>query len=300
MENLTKALEQFYDGRTLHVPGVNLLPDPSLDVPGSWSPTSTGNGVATVANGDGTISRPASGDTADISPNPSLVPVVGERYQIDAEVTHQSGTIRVVLGGVNSDIVTSGVHRFIVQATTTQAFRVTPVSPFPSSGIVHYISVRKATEGMGALLIQLRDYDGDKPQFSIPMANAASGTAYDTLLTNRAAIIAAIQGVTNGNIALNAIVAESLEPNDNNAASPAVQAHLSWIVPYYDQSTGDGPYQLRIRTADLVTAGLLLPNSDQADMAAAEWVALVTALENGMINPRTGNGVTIGNIYLEE
>lgn len=151
---------------------------------------------------------------------------------------------------------------------------------------------------MGRLTVGYMDFDTDKTQISV-LTSDASAASYAAKLADADALSAAIDAVTLGTKFLSAYTAD-----ENRVANPAppangfAQSHTRWLVTYRD-SINAHDETLSIPTADLGAAGLLLPNSDRADMTAAEWVAFVAAFEAFAVS-QDGNPVTVIDIVIRE
>ena len=94
----------------------------------------------------------------------------------------------------------------------------------------------------------------------------------------------------------------AFKTNLSNAVptDPAAQRENKWLVTYADDTQFFDPpinaipnegfgrkFQIEIPTANLST-DLLLPNSDEADLTATEWVAWVLAFESLARSPHGG------------
>jgi len=104
----------------------------------------------------------------------------------------------------------------------------------------------------------------------------------------------ALLDLTLGNLKNTQTVLSFTGSNPNPPADPYAQRELKWLVNYRDDVTLK-LYQMEIPTADLT--GNLLTNTDQADLASADWAAFVTAFEAGAVSP-DGNAVTIVSAYV--
>lgn len=150
---------------------------------------------------------------------------------------------------------------------------------------------------MARTTIVFRDYDNDKKQISIPRDEVLVVGDYAAALTAHTALVDAINAVTLGTIAESSftprsIFAQALPP------SPVAQTNVQWLVTLQDDIDGHRE-TLSLPTADIVTAGLRLPNSSLHDPAHADWVAFKAAIEAVMIS-NVGNSMTVIGIEFKE
>jgi len=142
------------------------------------------------------------------------------------------------------------------------------------------------------------DYDGDRTQISF-LSSDVNAAGYAAKETAANALAAAIDDITMGTRTFSAFIAD-----ENRVANPAVPAsgfaqnHTRWLVTFRD-SVNAHDETVTIPTANLGAAGLLLPNSDQHDPAAAEWIAFKTAFEAFTVS-NDGNPVTVISIEIRE
>lgn len=151
---------------------------------------------------------------------------------------------------------------------------------------------------MGRLVMKFLDHDTDVKQVSVPTIDNLSGT-FAGGLTFANAIRTAVEAVTMGTIIYDAyIYDENVIPAPVPPASGFAQNHSQWLITLRDAVNGHDE-TLTLPTADYGAAGLLLPNSDQADMTAAEWIAVKDALED-FYRSNDGNAVIMISAQIRE
>lgn len=75
------------------------------------------------------------------------------------------------------------------------------------------------------------------------------------------------------------------------SSNPLAQRESKWLLRYHDAVTFK-VYRSEIPAADLIgTDGNLLANSDEADIASAEWSSFINAFNAVVKAPDTGNSV---------
>lgn len=133
------------------------------------------------------------------------------------------------------------------------------------------------------------DYSNEKSSFGIAVAER-DDTNFDAQVTLSDAFITATNGLTLGVMEANAFSQGESDlgtaPGDVNA-----QRELKWLVRYEDATTGK-KYSIEIPTAEL-GSGHLQANSDEANLADAEWVSWIAAFEAYAVAPDTGNAVDV-------
>lgn len=277
--------------------GNNVLTNPGMT--GSltgWSVTAPAGSTIVYNNGAAVMDR--------VSAQPSLAQgaklSIGNQWEMLLQVSEITGSLNF---GANEGagiltVTQTGLHRKVYTPTTSTSFVINLLTNGGHARI-EWASARRMDVDMSKAVLTLRDYDGDKKQTSMEFGPVTDGTSYTTRAAEGAAFRDAVNAVA-GNIAAYDFVALNTEPNDTNAASPVFQTHVRWIVELTDSVTGDGPYAFDIPTADLGTAALFLPNTNEHDPAHAAWIALKAAINGKGINPRTGSTWSVGRIYLEE
>lgn len=280
-----------------YVPGPNRLTNAGFNNGlAGWTVSVTGNGIVEVIDGDLHIFQ-------DDSENAyAAQSVLGDAGTYDLEIGVSQvtgfGVFGVAAVGPFLSFTTPGVKRFTVTNPGNPLFIINRNS-LGSNFYISYASVRRREDSMSKVILELRDYDGDKKQTSIDLGPVTDGTSYTARAAEAAAIRDAVNAVA-GNVSRYAFNALDSEPNNVNAATPVFQTHVRWIVEMVDSVSGDGPYAFDIPTADLGNSDLFLPGSVEHDPAAAEWIALKAAMNGIAINYRTGSPMNITRIYLEE
>lgn len=143
----------------------------------------------------------------------------------------------------------------------------------------------------GEVTLTWKDYSGESSVTGFGTRTATNAN-FDAITGEISALLAALQGVTLGNIQRTRFVAQINDVTPGSAASPTAQREMKWLLQLEDDVTGE-VIQREIPTADIATAGLLVPGTDQADITNAAWVAVKTAIEGNFKNPRTGNDITL-------
>jgi len=143
----------------------------------------------------------------------------------------------------------------------------------------------------GEVIFSYQDFSQEKSAatFATRQATAAN---FDAIAAEISALLAALQGITLGNVNTTRWVAQK---NSVTAGAPAVstaQRELKWLLVLEDDSTG-ARIQREVPTADTVDATLYIAGTDFADLSDADWVAVKAAIDGIFINPDTGNTVTL-------
>lgn len=262
-----------------------------------WTTIFADGATITADSGLATIARTTSASNPTLRQTPL---VIGRPYRMTIMINQVVGQVvfGANFGGQQFSYSTPGQKTFLVQSVgSTQLVAYLPNNN--SSVQIDYMFAERLDISMSRSIFTYRDNDGDKKQFSIPGPVVTDGASFTATLALHDAVDAALLAVTLGNPAGEQFAAIDLEPNNNNAADPAAQCHITWTVLYRDASTGAGPYKLLLPTADINTQALRLPNSQKADRTNAAWIAVESALENYMRSP-ANNGVSIEDIFLTE
>lgn len=119
----------------------------------------------------------------------------------------------------------------------------------------------------------------------ITAGNLAAQTALNDALKS------AIDALTVGNIAKETFLVLDDDNGQNYPSDVNAQRERKWLLHMVDSVTG-AAVTATIPTADLGN-GHLQTNSDEANMADAEWVALKSAIDGNFVNPKTGNSLTL-------
>lgn len=151
---------------------------------------------------------------------------------------------------------------------------------------------------MGELAITLKDNTNDFKQFSFPTADitAVNFATQDGYFD---AFMSALAGVVLGVVKdEKRLYQRTYQPDITPPAESEAQTNLRWVVEATDAVTGKKP-KFYIPTADIRTVtGLLLPNSEQHDPAAAQWIAFKAAF-NQLVISDDGHALTVSAIYFE-
>lgn len=280
--------------------GVNQVGDAGMDDPDDWTGTEDPpEAIAEIANGEMYIFSGAGAPLASLTSLSCPGAVVDQEYEIRHRSNHIAGTYRLVYGGETFTYSSSGIHavRFVAPAGGGLGIARHVAN---TEVYIDWVSVRKVNVAMSSLIMEMRDFDGDKKQFSLELGVVSDGASYDTESGLATTLAAAINDVVAGNNSSLRFVATESEPDDTDASAFLAQAHIRWIIEYKDATTGDGPYQIAIPCPDLGDDTLVLAGSNHYDPADAKWVTLIAAMEGEVKNPRTGNDITIQDIFLEE
>lgn len=133
------------------------------------------------------------------------------------------------------------------------------------------------------------DYDGEVTSTRI---NATPVTAanFDAQMTAWQAVWLDLSALALGRPVTTGFTQQtrlSNEPADDTEA----QRELKWLIRYQDAVTYK-LYTFELGCADTVKAGLLLANTDKADMDSPEWTELKTTFEAFALSP-AGNAVEL-------
>lgn len=151
---------------------------------------------------------------------------------------------------------------------------------------------------MGRVTMVMRDYDGDKKQFSIGVADTLASANFDANETAAEAIRDAILGVTLGNLASFSWTVRTDSPADTNPSSPVAQTNIQWLVTCID-AVDNNKFTFTIPTAEISDEDLFETNSSSANLSEARWVALVDALEASGRSP-SNHAFTVESIEYRE
>lgn len=151
---------------------------------------------------------------------------------------------------------------------------------------------------MGRVTMVMRDYDGDKKQFSVGVADTLASANFDANEAAAEAIRDAVLAVTLGNLAAYSWTVTTTAPADSNPSSPVAQTNIQWLVTCIDAVDGNR-FTFSIPTAEISDVDLFLPNTSMADLSEARWVALVDALEAAGRSP-SNHAFTVESIEYRE
>jgi hypothetical protein len=144
---------------------------------------------------------------------------------------------------------------------------------------------------MGSHVIALRDYSKEQTLINYPLGPLTAGnlaavqTKIGTLAGDQSALV--LGSVEYGQTHLDKVLVNG----DAAATDPFAQRELKWLVVYQDVTT-KRLHHLEIGTANLTT-GHLLGNTDEANIANADWAAYKTSFEDAVKAPDTNNAVTL-------
>lgn len=119
------------------------------------------------------------------------------------------------------------------------------------------------------------DYSGESSSVGVhfPTLNAGNIAAQSTLMDD---LVAAISGVSIGNLQKDARLAGETKFAVSNATNPFAQRELKWLVRCVDTNGNSAGFE--IPCADL---SLLATNTDKLDTGTTEGAALVAAINAG-------------------
>jgi len=131
------------------------------------------------------------------------------------------------------------------------------------------------------------DYSNESSSFTVS-AELRDDTNFDAQVTLSDALITATNALTLGNLN-NQFFTQGEWSLASLPSDVLAQRENKWLVKYEDATTGK-KYNVELPTADLAN-GHLQTNSDEANLADAEWVAFIAAFEAYAVAPDTGNAV---------
>ena len=280
--------------------GSNIVTDAGFDNEAEWVVTQDGDAIVTFG---GSILHMENGGASGLAQVVDDIEISedGAWYELKLKGLITNGPLRVRYGGVDTNITDSGITTVRFQAVAAgTALQIKRIAPNFDVDL-DWISIRKEGQKMSSLVMEFRDFDGDKKQFSIEMGAVTTDVSYGIVSGEAAALATAIAAVCAGNVSNQQFIATETEPDDTDATDFLAQTHVRWIIEWKDATTGDGPYQTAIPTPDLGDNTLVLVGSNHYDPANAEWITLIAAMEGGEVkNPRTGNNIIVQDIFLEE
>lgn len=143
------------------------------------------------------------------------------------------------------------------------------------------------------------DYSKEKSRVDMGVVPITDGTTLSARLTQFAALLAAVDGVTNGTTVATQVVQDRNDSAPTPPTTPTSQRELKWLVVCAD--IANNVSKIQIPTADLSVTDILKPNSDEANWngtgAIAAWTDFVTAFQ-AIYRNNHGNAVTITDIRL--
>lgn len=162
----------------------------------------------------------------------------------------------------------------------------------------------------GLISFTMLDYSRERSGFSIITGDITAVSLPGTL-TQIGALRTAIEGITLGVVADEALRALKTDLSNTPPTSPLAQVESAWLVTYEDTTAFfDDPinaipnegfgklFTLTIPTAELAPAGRLAPNSDEAVLTETGIAAFITAFETTARTPYGGavNVVSIRHV----
>jgi len=122
----------------------------------------------------------------------------------------------------------------------------------------------------------LLDFSAEKTTHSI-VSEVLTAANFAGQETERNAYQAALLGLSNGILNKNGYGNETAGLNTPDP-DPVSQREMKWLVTYEGDVTGK-KFQVELGCAAYTVAGLLVANTDLADLTTAQWIAFVTAFE---------------------
>lgn len=128
---------------------------------------------------------------------------------------------------------------------------------------------------MARAILTLKDFSDENTSVGV-YSEALTAGNFAAQETEWTALRTAIQALTLGNTARHSI-AQQTEVTTLPPSDPFAQRELKWLVSYVGNVSGK-TFQIEMGTADPANDHLS-GNTDQADLAQADWVAFITAFE---------------------
>lgn len=152
----------------------------------------------------------------------------------------------------------------------------------------------------GRLGFSLLDYSREKKSFSIATGEVTA-VSLPGLLTEVGDLRSAIEGITLGVVSDEQLQVFNTNLSNTPPTSALAQVESCWLVqyednlPFFDDPVNAIPnegygrlFTVTIPTAEIATAGRLLANSDEANLAETGMAAFVTAFEATARSPYGG------------
>jgi hypothetical protein len=141
----------------------------------------------------------------------------------------------------------------------------------------------------GKVGLTFKDYAGQTSRFELATDDITAGNLVaQTALMD--ALITAVGGLTRGRITRETMLAIDTDNGNASSSDPEASRELKWLLRLSDSVTGETLFR-ELPTAELT--GNLAANSEEADMAAASWVSLKSAIDGNFNNPETGNSLIL-------
>lgn len=144
------------------------------------------------------------------------------------------------------------------------------------------------------VVFSIRDFSDEYSSVAFRITDILpDGSNYAALRTEVVALHAALEAVSNGNVAKQTIIAEDDLLNDTRPISPYAQRELKWLVQYQDTvSMKKYTFTIPCALLTLMSDG----GDDYADIVGiTAWATLVTWLENWMQSPE-GNAISVNRV----
>lgn len=126
------------------------------------------------------------------------------------------------------------------------------------------------------------DYSREKSTFSV-WSQDLTAANFDAQATARQALETAMLQLVLGTLNKEGYSSQAIGVN-TPPASPAAQRENKWLIRYEGFQSGK-IFTVELPVADLITAGHLLPNSDEADLTDADWTAFISAFNAFVRSP---------------
>lgn len=229
---------------------------------------------------------------------------IASDYNLNGFLQVVSGTVRILCKGVW--VVQKGVGTYNLDETFNIDAPGTSTLQFfmPNAGTTEFyldnLVLSVVYEGsipVGRVTLSLIDYDKDRRQFSLPIAESSAGT-YTADLAAVNALRDAVLGISKCELEARDFVASRQETGNAPPSAASAQINIEWKVTYIDDVTG-GVETVRIPGADLDIANVLLPGSNVADLTVGAMSTFVTAFEAVVLSD-AGNAVSVQQIEFLE
>lgn len=142
----------------------------------------------------------------------------------------------------------------------------------------------------------VEDHSGESSTTKV-QTRAATAANFDAIVGENAAFEAAFRNLTIGTIRRDRWVAQQEEFADPIPADPYAQREMYWLVQSRDSA--NNPSEFTIPCPDLSDPTVLLGNTEVANLAHANFVALAAAFDGIYIHPSSGLALTIEQITLK-
>lgn len=138
---------------------------------------------------------------------------------------------------------------------------------------------------MGRVTLQIVDFDGDKPQFSVPTSDAADdGTDYSSWFTNIDTLRTSTEAILRCPTDVYSYASKRVDNNASPPVNPDAQANDQWIVEFSVDGMSGGPYSVRIPGADRAL-GISRNGRVELDISTGVGQAFANAFEAAYLFP---------------